>query len=327
MERRPVPDARAFLPDLAPCGILSTQLQRFAAFGSRYAAMSLLLRANLILGISCVLIAAAAGYACHSMLEANAEREMMGEAGLMLDSAVAMRAYTSAEIGPLLDERLKNEFLPQSVPFYVATQNFLKLHEKYPQYAYKEATLNPTNPRDRATDWEADLVQRFRNDASMHELSGMRDTPMGPSLYMARPIRVEAECLGCHSTPSVAPATMIARYGANNGFDWQPKEIVGAQVVSVPFARTADNVAKSFGGFMSVIVCTTLSLWLIANIFLYVQFIRPLRRIARVADTLSLGQSSAEEFPRRGAREITALGASFERMRKSLGKALKLLET
>jgi len=261
--------------------------------------MSLLLRANLILGIAGALIVAAAAYSCRSLLEANAERELLAEAGLMLDSAVAMRAYTSAEIEPLLEARLKNEFLPQSVPFYAATQNFLKLHEKYPQYAYKEATLNPTNPRDRATDWEADLVQRFRNDATMHELSGMRDTPMGPSLYRARPIRVEAECLGCHSTPSVAPATMIARYGTNNGFDWQPKEIVGAQVVSVPLARTADNVAKSFGAFMSVIVCAT----------------------------LSLGRDTAEEFPRRGAREITALGACFERMRKSLDKALKLLET
>jgi HAMP domain-containing protein len=169
-------------------------------------------------------------------------------------------------------------------------------------------------------------VQRFRNDAAIHELSGLRDTPMGPSLYMARPIRVETECLGCHSTPAAAPAPMIARYGTNNGFDWQANEIVGAQVVSVPFARTADSVAKSFGGFMSIIVCTLLALWLIANAVLYVQLVRPARRIARVADTLSLGQSTAEEFPRRGAREITALGASFERMRKSLDKALKLLE-
>jgi protein-histidine pros-kinase len=289
--------------------------------------MSLLLRANLILGIFCALISVTAGYACRSMLEANAERQLLAEAGLMLDSAVAMRAYTSAEIGPLLDARLKSEFLPQSVPFYAATQNFLKLHEKYPQYAYKEATLNPTNPRDRATDWEADLVQRLRNDAAVHELSGVRDTPMGPSLYMARPIRVETECLGCHSSPSVAPATMIARYGTNNGFDWQPNEIVGAQVVSVPFARAADNVAESFGGFMLVIVCAIVSLWLIVNVVLYVQFIRPVRRIARLADTLSLGQDSAEEFPRHGAREITALGACFERMRKSLDKALKLLET
>ena len=56
-----------------------------------------------------------------------------------------------AEIGPLLDEKMVTAFRPQSVPFYAATQNFLTLHKKHPDYSYKEATLNPTNPRDRAT--------------------------------------------------------------------------------------------------------------------------------------------------------------------------------
>ena len=63
------------------------------------------------------------------------------------------------------------EFLPQSVPFYAASQNFLKLREHHPEYAYKEATFNPTNPRDRATDWEADLIQQFRNDAQSRKSS------------------------------------------------------------------------------------------------------------------------------------------------------------
>jgi HAMP domain-containing protein len=287
--------------------------------------MSLLVRVNVILGIVCVLVTAAAGYACHSMLEAIAARELMAEAGLLLDSAVAMRAYTSTEILPLLDARLKTDFLPQSVPFYAATQNFLKLHEKYPQYAYKEATLNPTNPRDRATDWEADLVQRFRNDPAARELVGVRETTMGPSLYMARPIRVEPECMGCHSMPSAAPAALVARYGTNNGFGWQPNETVGAQVVSVPFSKAAETVAKSFGSFMAIIVGATLSLWLVINAMLYAQLIRPLRRVVRIADTLSLGQDTPEAFPQRGVREITALGVSFNRMRTSLVRALTLL--
>jgi hypothetical protein len=47
---------------------------------------------------------------------------------------------------------------------------------------------------------------------------GERDTPMGKSLYLARPIRNEAQCSTCHSTPSAAPRTLIARYGNDNGF-------------------------------------------------------------------------------------------------------------
>jgi protein-histidine pros-kinase len=107
------------------------------------------------------------------------------------------------------------------VPFYPATQNFLRLHASRPEYSYQEATLNPTDPRDRATDWQADIIQRFRNDANARELVGERDTPMGRTLYLARPIRAEADCLSCHGLPAVAPATVIARYGSSNGFGWQ----------------------------------------------------------------------------------------------------------
>ena len=100
---------------------------------------------------------------------------------------------------------MQEEFPPQSVPSYAATQNFLSFHERHPEYSYKEATLNPTNPRDRAADWESDIIQRFRNDAHTQQVIGERDTPMGKSLYLARPIRAKAECLVCHSTASAAP--------------------------------------------------------------------------------------------------------------------------
>ena len=158
--------------------------------------MTLLIRINLALGAVFVIGASIAGYACWTILAANAQREVFAEAGLMMDSALAIRAYTASEILPLLGERIQQEFPPQSVPFYAATQNFLRLRQRHPEYTYKEATLNPTNPRDRAADWEGDIIQRFRNDAQAGEMVGERDTPMGKSLYLARPIRNEAECLG-----------------------------------------------------------------------------------------------------------------------------------
>jgi len=287
--------------------------------------MSLLVRVNLVFLALAVCLGAFASYGCRAILQANAQRELLGESGMLLDGAVATRSYTANEIEPLLREQLKTDFLPQSIPFYAATQNFLKLHEKFPQYAYKEATLNPTNPRDRAADWEADIIQRFRGDADVHEISGVRDTPMGPSFYLARPIRVEPECLACHSRPANAPATLLARYGSDNGFGWQPKEIVGAQVVSVPYARAADNVDRSLGGFMLIIGASLLTFWLAANVLLHMLVLRPLRHIATLADRLSVGEESAAEFPTRGAREIQALGAAFNRLRKSLAKAMQML--
>jgi hypothetical protein len=123
----------------------------------------LLLRINLALGTAFVLAALLLVYVCSRLLATNAQRELMREAGLMMDSAVATFAYTSEEILPLLQEPMQSTFLPQSAPFYATTQNFLRLHAQHPEYSFKEATLNPTNPRDRAMDWEADLIQHWQD--------------------------------------------------------------------------------------------------------------------------------------------------------------------
>lgn len=288
--------------------------------------MSLLVRINLAFGMVFIAAILIAGYACRTILEANARREVFAEAGLMMDSALATRDYTANEILPLLAAGLQNEFPPQSIPFYAATQNFLRLRQRHPDFTYKEATLNPTNPRDRAADWEADIIQRFRNDVHAQEVVGDRDTPMGKSLYLARPIRNEPECASCHSTPSTAPRSLIARYGGNNGFGWQTEEIVGAQVVSVPYASAIANADKVFRTLMTSMVAAFLAAFLVVNAVLYVLVVRPVRTIARVADRVSLGDLSAEEFPKGGAAEVVSVTRSFNRMRTSLEKALRMLE-
>jgi HAMP domain-containing protein len=287
--------------------------------------MSLLIRINLALGAVFMLAALTAGYACRSILEANAQREVFTEAGLMMDSALAIRNYTANEILPLLSGRMEGDFPPQSVPFYAATQNFLQLRARHPEYMYKEATLNPTNPRDRAADWEGDIVQRFRSDPQSREMVGVRDTPMGKSMYLARPIRNEAGCATCHSTPSAAPRSLIARYGSDNGFGWQANEVVGAQIVSVPFANAEANAGRAFQTYMISLVAIFAAVFLVVNAVLYFMVVRPMRQIVRVADRLSLGDMSAEDFSGRGAKEIASLVRSFNRMRKSLDKALHLL--
>jgi hypothetical protein len=127
------------------------------------------------------------------------------------------------------------EFFPQSIPFYGSTENFNYFRGQYPNYSYKEAALNPTNPRDRTVDWEADVVNIFRNDPARTEVTGHRGTPDGASLYFSAPIRVDdASCLTCHSTPETAPVEMVKFYGTANGFGWKLNDVIGAQIVSVP---------------------------------------------------------------------------------------------
>jgi HAMP domain-containing protein len=288
--------------------------------------MNLLVRTNLALGGAFILATGTLSYVCSRLLDANARQELIQQAGLMLDSAVATREYTTEEILPLLATAMKSDFPPQSVPFYAATQNFLKLHKQHPEYAYKEATLNPTNLRDRAMDWEADLIQQFRNAGQMHEIIGERDTPVGRAVYVARPIRVEPQCLVCHSTAQAAPATLLARYGANNGFGWQPNEVVGAQVVSVPLDAATVIAHRTLHSMVIAIVVVFALLLAVANGVLYRLVVRPLRQVTRVADTLSRGETPSGTFPSQGAGEITQLARAFERLRISLEKAMKHLQ-
>lgn len=289
--------------------------------------MSLLLRINLALVVVFAVGATITGFACWSVLERNAEREIRADAELMMDGALAVRDYTASEVAPLLHAQMQSEFLPQSVPAYAATELFLRLHAHRPDYSYQEATLNPTNLRDRATDWQADVIQRFRDDAGAHEFTGERDTPMGRSLYLAKPIRATSDCLSCHSTAAAAPPTVVARYGSSNGFGWQVGDVIGAQVVSVPVASAATRAGSAFRVFLVSLVAVFVTLLLVVNLVLYALVVRPVRRMAQIADRLSVGDATAPEFPAQGGEEIAALGRSFNRMRKSLDKALKLLET
>lgn len=266
------------------------------------------------------------GLVTHRTLYENAYHEVLEQAGLMMDSAMAVRSYTVNEIRPLLAMQIKRSFLPQTVPAYAATQSFMKLHEDNPEYTYKEATLNPTNPRDRAVDWEADIIGMFHNQPDLNEFVGERETPSGRSLYLSRPIRIKNEaCLICHSTPDAAPKTMIERYGTANGFGWQLDEVVGAQIVSIPMGVPVARAETTFRLFMTVSAVTFIAILLLVNLLLKLTVVNPIQKMSRTADAISQGKMDAPEFNLKGKDELAILANSFNRMRRSLDKAIALL--
>ena len=202
-----------------------------------------------------------------------------------------------------------------------------ELRKKYPNYNYKEATLNPTNPRDRASDWEADLVQNFRNRPDSKEITGQRDTPTGRSLYVAHPIRIEtAACLPCHSTPGVAPPSMIKVYGNANGFGWKLNEVVGAQVVSVPMSVPLENANQAFRTFMVSLAGVFGAVFVVLNLMLSSLIIGPVSRMSAAADKISTGDFDQPEFPEEGKDEVAVLANAFNRMRRSLEKAMQMID-
>ena len=172
--------------------------------------MSLLVKFNLILVLCFGIALIPAHLITRDLLERNARTQVVAQARLMMQTALATRGYTNKQIKPLLAARLADEFLPQTVPAYSATEIFNSIRETHPEYSYKEATLNPTNPRDRTVDWEADIVNGFRQDKKLKEVVGERDAPLGRALYLARPITItDPACLSCHTSPEATPVSLI----------------------------------------------------------------------------------------------------------------------
>ena len=289
--------------------------------------MKLLFKFNLIFILVMALGVAVSGFISRNLLQTQAQQEVLSIGRLLMEQATAVRGYTSSQITKLLETQMKYEFLPQSVPSYSATEVLATLHKKYPDYAYKEATLNPTNPRDRATGWEVDIVNSFRNDAELKELVGQRDTPTGRSLYISRPLRItNPACLVCHSSVDAAPKTMVDKYGPANGFGWQLNEVVGAQVVSVPMTLPLQRAEENFRLFVGSLVAVFVVVGLVLNLMIWLVVVRPVTQLADLADRVSQGELDAPDFVVKGKDEIAALAASFARMKASVIQAMKMLD-
>ena len=289
--------------------------------------MRLQLKFNLVL--ICVFLVGfvATGVVSYRLLQRNAEDEVLRAGQLMMENALAIRGYTVSQVKPLLDPLLTERFLPQTVPAFSATETLLALKTKYPEFNYKEATLDPTNPRDKADALETDIVYRFRNDRTLSEIRGERFVGARRTLYVARPIEIKsAACLQCHNTPENAPATMLAVYGAEGGFGWKVGDIVGAQIVTVPTEVADRNARRAFVTFMSSLAAVFLMIFVALNVMLNRFIIVPVRRISEVADAISVGRSELPEFAAGGKDEIAGLERSFNRMRRSLSLAMKMLD-
>lgn len=286
--------------------------------------MSLRAKFNAVLFVAFLVGLAVAAMISYTVIFENARREVANEAGIMIAQATAIRGYTATEIKPLLADQMKERFLPHSVPSWAAQTNMRALTARFPDYVYKEAALNPTNPADQASDWEADVIASFQQDPALKERTAVRHTADGPVLTVSRPLRiVDKDCLSCHTSPDLAPPTMVALYGTANGFGWKLGDVIGAQIVSVSMRVALDRANNLFVLFLGGLAAVFLVTMLVLNSVLQTVIIRPITRISEIANVISLGNIEAPQFNTGGRDEIGTLARSFDRMRRSLADALQ----
>jgi protein-histidine pros-kinase len=279
-----------------------------------------------------VLAAFAVGFAIaavvlQSVFIYNARAQVLQNARIMLTAANAIRTYTADNLGPLLPMEHDGKFVAENVPAFAAQTNFKDVQAAFAGYTYREPALNPTNLTDRAQDWEADIIRGFRNDASKTEVVNERDTPIGPTLNLSRPVTItDQACLTCNSTPAAAPAALIQTYGSANGFGWKVNETIGAQIVSVPMAVPLKVARDTYVTFLIILVAIFAIIFVILNLLLHFLVVTPVKRVSGMADAVSLGDENVEVYIKPGKDEISSLSVSFNRMRESLKHAMDMIK-
>lgn len=250
--------------------------------------MSIRVKFNLLLVAIFLLSLVGAAWYYHHALESDAISDVRQNSQVLMETALAIRSYTTDEIKPHLDPLNVKRFLPQTVPAFAATETLRRLRDRFPAYEYKEAVLNPTNPRDRASDWERTLIEKFRADATQTELTGLQGEGVQRSVYVARPIIIkQAQCLACHSVPAAAPASMLQIYGEKNGFGWQMNETIGMQVVKLPMLYPLEKARRTFYSFMWSLLCIFGLMFLALNLVMSGLVIEPMARVNKQLEELA----------------------------------------
>jgi len=241
----------------------------------------------------------ASWFALSEALQSKAEREVVSKAQILLKTMNSVRQYTSENINvhlrPLLDQR--SQFISETVPGYSARRVFeyFRSGKDYEDFIYKEATLDPTNPLDKADSFEASLVEGFRRDPTLPEQTGFREIGGRNMFFTARPIRIRsASCLECHSVPSAAPASMIEAYGSSNGFGWNMGDVIGSQIVYVPaqavFSAGQQSAVLVTGIFVAIFALAAIAI----TVFFRRAVVRPLGGLTAATQALSRGNPDSE---------------------------------
>jgi protein-histidine pros-kinase len=115
-------------------------------------------------------------------------------------------------------------------------------------------------------------------------------------------------------------------YPSGTGFGWHLNEIVGAQIVSVPMAvpmHVAQDGLRKFLLYLLLLAVLTLA---VLDVVLFFTVIRPVSQLSAMADEISKGNMDVAELPVSGKDEVSVLANSFNRMQRSLKRAMSMLE-
>jgi signal transduction histidine kinase len=218
------------------------------------------------------------------LTESNKQIEMI------LKTNKALHAYIENIQKPVIynlqgEGKLYQEFFdPKVLSFTYIARN---IHEQYAKremqnghvpYSYKLATTNPRNPINKATPFEKEILNKFKNK-DIKDYSTFITENNEKYYYKAMPIDPNKEsCMKCHSTPDIAPKELIALYGSTAAFGEKVGDIRAMISLKIPVSSIIKNSLQEF--YISILVVGVLFL------LFYIILVALLKKDASLQKTL-----------------------------------------
>lgn len=256
-------------------------------------------------------------------------QDAITKAEMISNFAMAVRIYTVKKMRPLAVEIAgKESFHPELMGgFFVAREVSEIFGEKFEGYSFKQATPNPINYSNLADREEAQWITQFEKDRSLLKLSGITQKKNQKYFYMASPIVAQKGCLKCHSTRQNAPVGRVEKYPGSGGYGYRLNQVIAAFITYVPIEHALAELRMATLRTMAIGIGSVLVMVIFIWLFMRRTVTRPIMNLARITNEISRGKNIDQKISTIEKGEIGELYKSFDRLRVSVIKLLKLSRT
>lgn len=281
----------------------------------------------LIIVLVSIISAAVIGAINYKLSQQTTLAEAKEKGELLFDYIQASKDFFRKHQRPMIDDLLvdKNRFYPEIMSgFVVQRMEFDIFKQKNKGFIFKQATLDPLWPDNKANSDEEKIIRYFQQNQSILKKEGTIKKDGRDYFFIAQPVSIEKKfCLKCHSDPSIAPQDQKEIYGTKHGYNWKMGDIVGASFVYISISEALKNAQKnalvllSVGtGCLFIFICL---IWF----FLDRKIVAPIVKLSALAQDISIGKNLLQKIEITSKDEVGDLTAAINRLQYSVRMLLK----
>jgi HAMP domain-containing protein len=287
--------------------------------------MSLRVRFVLIIGVLSLLSAVSLAFFSYRFSVNNAMVEARKQGNIVFNYIEASRSFfRDKQLPQIMGLVDKDRFLPELMSGFALTRGVWENFSKnLSGYIFKQATVDPLHPPNKADAQELAIIDEFRNRPELKTKEGILEKGGEKYFYFARPVKVEKGCLRCHGNPDDAPRDQVEIYGTASGYHWLDGDTVASFIVYVPIQAALDNARQSATQLFLIGSGGILLIMLIFWVFLNKYVVGPVTMLEQRATDISLGKDIASKITPSSNDEIGSLARAVDRLRISMEKMLQ----